>query len=164
MLIDEKGRLFGKINIVDFLVVAVILLAIAGVGYKLISSSSILFKKSEKIVIVFYNEDLPGFVADAINVGDKVKDSVKNAVFGEVVKKEVDKSVVFAANDKGELVQTTRPGYVSMKLYVETEGIITDTGVIINNADYYVGRSLEVRAGNGVIWTRISNISRVGEE
>ena len=49
MLIDEKGRLFGKINIVDFLVVAVILLAIAGVGYKLISSSSILFKKSEKI-------------------------------------------------------------------------------------------------------------------
>jgi hypothetical protein len=164
MLIDEKGRLFGKINIVDFIVVAVIVLGIAGVGYKLISSSTSLFKKTENINIVFHNEDLPQYVADAINVGDQVKDSVKNTVFGKVVKKEISDSVVFAANSQGELKQTTRPGYVSMKLYVEGKGIFTDTGVIFNNADYYVGRSLELRAGNGVIWTRVSDIEKAKEE
>jgi hypothetical protein len=164
MLIDEKGRLFGKINIVDFIVIAVIVLGIAGVAYKFISSSTSLFKKTENIEIVFYNEDLPAYVADAINVGDQVKDSVKNTVFGKVVAKETDKSVVFAPDAKGELIQTTRPGYVSMKLYVQGEGIFTDTGVIFNNADYYVGRSLELRAGNGVIWTRVSDIKKVKEE
>jgi hypothetical protein len=51
-----------------------------------------------------------------------------------------------------------------MKLYVQGEGIFTDTGVIFNNADYYVGRSLELRAGNGVIWTRVSDIKKVKEE
>lgn len=164
MLIDEKGRLFGKINIVDFIVVAVIILGILGVGYKLLSSSTGLFKKTEMIEIVFHNEDLPAYVADSINVGDKVKDSVKNTVFGKVVAKEVENSVVFAANDQGELKQTTRPGYVSMKLFVQGEGIFTDTGVIFSNSDYYVGRTLELRAGNGVIWTRVSDISKVRGE
>jgi len=163
MLIDEKGRLFGKINVVDFIVVAVIILAIAGVGYKVLSSS-MLFKKAEMLEIVFYNEDLMQQIADSIKDGDKVKDSVKNTVFGEVVKKEVDKSIVFASNDKGELVQTTRPGYVSMKLYVQAEGVYTDTGYLINDTDYYVGRSLELRAGTSVIWTRIVDIRRLGEE
>jgi len=164
MIIDEKGRLFGKVNIVDFVVIAVVVLGIAGAAYKFISSSTSLFKKTENIEIVFYNEDLPGYVADAINVGDLVKDSVKNAVFGKVVAKETDNSVVFATDSEGVLRQTTRPGYVSMKLYVQGEGVITDTGVIINNADYYVGRSLELRAGNGVIWTRVRDISKVKEE
>lgn len=161
MIIDEKGKLFGKINVVDFAVVAVVLLAILGVGFKLISSSTTLFKKTEEFQIVFYNEDLPGYVADSINVGDKVKDSVRNTVFGEVTGKEVTPSVVFAADDRGVLQQTTRPGYVSMKLTVIGKGIYTETGIIINNMDYYVGRSLELRAGNGVIWTRIRELTRL---
>ncbi|HOJ11745.1 MAG TPA: DUF4330 domain-containing protein [Clostridiales bacterium] len=164
MLIDEKGRLFGKVNIVDLIVVAVIVLGVLGVAYKYVKSSSSLFKKTEDLQIVFYNEDLPKYVADSIKVGDKVKDSVKNTVFGEVASVETDNSVVFAPNDKGELTQTTRPGYVSMKLTVKGKGIYTDTGVIFNNTDYYVGRSLELRAGNGVIWTRVSEIKRASEQ
>ena len=39
MLIDEKGRLFGKINIVDFIVAAVIVLGVLGVGYKFITNT-----------------------------------------------------------------------------------------------------------------------------
>mgnify|MGYP001181066309 FL=1 len=161
MLIDEKGRLFGKINIVDFIVVVVLVMGVLGVGYKFLSSSTTLFKKTEVIEIQFYNEDLPGYVADSINIGDKVKDSVKNTVFGEVINKEVKPSVVFGVDDQGVLRQTTRPGYVSMILTVKAEAVYTDTGVIINNTDYYVGRSLELRAGNGVIWTRIKAIDRV---
>ncbi|NLC69017.1 MAG: DUF4330 family protein [Clostridiaceae bacterium] len=72
MLIDEKGRLFGKINVVDFVVIAVIVLAVLGVGYKLLSSSTILFKKAEIFEIVFYNEVLINEVADSINEGDMV--------------------------------------------------------------------------------------------
>ena len=164
MLIDEKGRLFGKINIVDFIVAAVIVLGVLGVGYKFISSSTTLFKKSEEAKIVFYNEDLPKYVADSIKVGDKVKDSVKNTVFGEVESVEVADSVVFSSNDEGVLKQTTRPGYVSLILTVKGEGVYTDTGVIFNNTDYYVGRSLEIRAGNGVIWTRVKEINKTEAE
>lgn len=36
-LIDEKGRLFGKINIIDLVVVLLILFLVAAVGYKVIS-------------------------------------------------------------------------------------------------------------------------------
>lgn len=161
MLIDEKGRLFGKVNIVDFIVVAVLVLGVLGVGYKFLSSSTSLFKKNEDVQIVFFNEDLPKYVADSIKVGDKVKDSVKNAVFGEVEDIDIKESIVFAANSEGVLMQTTRPEYISMTLTVKGKGIYTDTGVVFNNTDYYVGRSLELRAGNGVVWTRVKEIKKV---
>nr|WP_242855604.1 DUF4330 domain-containing protein [Ruminiclostridium josui] len=36
-LIDEKGRLFGKVNIIDLVVVLLVLLLAAAVGYKVLS-------------------------------------------------------------------------------------------------------------------------------
>ena len=36
-LIDEKGRLFGKVNIIDLVVVLLVLLLVAAVGYKVLS-------------------------------------------------------------------------------------------------------------------------------
>lgn len=36
-LIDEKGRLFGKVNLIDFVVVILVLLLVAAVGYKVLS-------------------------------------------------------------------------------------------------------------------------------
>ena len=34
-LIDEKGKLFGKINVIDFVIVIIVIGLLAGVGYKL---------------------------------------------------------------------------------------------------------------------------------
>lgn len=39
-MIDEKGRLFGKLNIVDLLVLLVIVIAAAVLGYKFLSPNS----------------------------------------------------------------------------------------------------------------------------
>lgn len=36
-LIDEKGKIFGKINLIDLVVVALILFIVAAVGYKILS-------------------------------------------------------------------------------------------------------------------------------
>lgn len=38
-LVNEKGKLFGIVNLVDFLLVLAVLLVVVGVGYKILSAS-----------------------------------------------------------------------------------------------------------------------------
>ena len=38
MIIDNKGRLFGKISIIDILIVVIIIVAVAGIGSKFVKS------------------------------------------------------------------------------------------------------------------------------
>ena len=47
-MIDEKGRLFGKVNIVDLLIVIIILAAAAFLGYKLLGPQSTTSQTSSK--------------------------------------------------------------------------------------------------------------------
>ncbi len=35
-IIDEKGRLFGKINLIDLLVIVLVVAVVAAVGWKLV--------------------------------------------------------------------------------------------------------------------------------
>jgi len=50
-MIDEKGRLFGKINIIDFLVVVILLVAAIAVGFKLLRGSSFFQDAPQKYTI-----------------------------------------------------------------------------------------------------------------
>ena len=50
-IIDEKGRLFGKINLIDLLVIVLVVAVVAAVGWKLVG------KKAAA-------GDLPGAVAE----------------------------------------------------------------------------------------------------
>ena len=58
MIIDDKGKLFGKISIIDLLVVCLILAGIAGAYYKFGRSKTISpFVKPDKIEMTFFSED-----------------------------------------------------------------------------------------------------------
>lgn len=53
MIIDQKGRLFGKVNIIDFIITLVIVLAIGAMGYKVVSK----YVKVPRIPIVVEKTD-----------------------------------------------------------------------------------------------------------
>lgn len=161
MIIDSKGKLFGKVSIIDILIVLVIIAGVGGVTYKFNKSKAVTpFTKTEDIQIVFFTEDIPDYVAQSIKQGDLVKDRVSNSVFGRVKEVKIDKGIFYAPNDRGEMVASSKPGYVSLMLTVEGQGIYTDNGVTFGNVDYYINKTLEVRAGNTAIWTRVYNIRK----
>ena len=85
MIIDNKGKFFGKISIVDILIVLIIIAAAAGVYYKYGKSDTITpFTRTDKIQMSFYMEDMPDFVANTVKVGDIAKDRVQNVLLGKV--------------------------------------------------------------------------------
>jgi len=77
VFIDDKGKLFGKISIIDILVVCLILGGIAGAYYKFGRSNTISpFVKPDRIEMTFFTEDVVEFVGAGIKAGDLVKDRV----------------------------------------------------------------------------------------
>ncbi len=160
MAFYSKGKFFGKINIIDLLVVLVIVAAIIGVSAKYMQSKSIAGVDSTKTIeISFYQEDAPAFAASAVKIGDTVKDAMQNNIVGKVSDVKIDKSVFFGVNDQGKFMASPREGYSSITITSEVKGIIKPGGgTTINNYEYFIGKQIELRAGSAVFWARVYDV------
>lgn len=146
VIIDNKGKLFGKVSIIDILIVLVVLGAVAGGGYKYIKAkASSPFVKQDKVEITFYCEEFPQYAADEDNMkqGSLVKDGVQGTVLGVLKEVKTDKSVSYAASAQGEFNVSTKQGYLSAHITAEGEGRYSDNGLVIGNVEYYVGQIVD---------------------
>lgn len=162
MIIDEKGRLFGKFNILDIVVVLAILVVIAGVGYKFLKSNTPTpFRQADRIETSFFVEEVPDYAAAAIKAGDTVTDRVTGSAFGKVVSVDVQPSVSYAPDQEGHFVRTSKETYRSVRIVVQGEGIWSEKGVTFGNIDYYINKQQEYRFGNVAFFCRIQNMQVV---
>lgn len=161
MLIDDKGRLFKKINLIDLLVIIIILAAGIFAFYKFGKAQIITpFTPTDRIVITFYSEDLPAYAVEAMKEGHEVKDKTTNSVFGKVTNVKQMPSVFYAADLEGKMVKSSKEGYASMLLTVEGDGIFSTNGAVFGNIDYYINRYLEIRVGNVAVYTKVRSIEK----
>ena len=164
MIIDDKGKLFGKISIVDILIVAVLLAAIAGVYYKFgRSKTATVFTKPDTIEISFYIEDIPAFVANKIKEGDLVKDRVNNTTIGKVTSTTVGPDIYYYPNSEGQAIASSKPGYASIQFTARGQGVYNETGSSISGVEYYINKQFELRVGETNTYPRIMSIEKVKE-
>lgn len=162
MLIDNKGKLFGKINVLDLIVILAVLAVIAGVAYKFTKSNTpSVFRQNDKVEVTFYVEELPDYAAEAVKIGTAVTDRTTGSRFGVVKSVDTQPSVSYAPNSAGEIVKSTKETFRSQKVVVEGEGMYSENGVTYNSIDYFVNKQLEVRFGNVAVWTRIYDLQVV---
>lgn len=64
-IVDEKGRLFGKINLIDLLVIVLVIAIVAAVGWKLVGSkaAAAVSDNQRKLTFTVLFEDQPTEVA-----------------------------------------------------------------------------------------------------
>ncbi len=138
-LIDEKGKLFGIINILD-LFVLVILVALIGFGaQKVLKVNPGASVTTQKAVMKYLVQEVRDVTVNAIIEDDIVKDFDKNSVYGKVIKKEVSpaKRLVQAAD--GKILESTVPNRYDVMIYIEGEAVVSKTGVTMGNQEVRVG-------------------------
>lgn len=164
MIIDKKGKLFGKLNIVDLAIILIVIVALVGVGYKYTQSQTVSpLTKTNDAIITFTESERVDYAVTAIKEGDLVRDRVSGVVLGNVEKIVTAPSVVVVYTSEGEPVSTTRPGYLYYDISVKCNGILTDTGITIGGTEFYVNKQNEVRFGISNLYPRISNIEGIKE-
>jgi len=158
MIIDNKGKLFGKVSIVDIMIVLVVLAAIAGVAYKVTRNDSITpFAKLDTIQTELYFEEMTDFAAESLKVGAIVKEQSMGATLGKVIAVYSAPSISYGVANDGSIVQTTKPGYSSVRIVIEGNGKYGENGVYFDNAAYYINSSYAFFVGNTKLWGQISD-------
>lgn len=142
-IIDEKGRIFGRINIIDFLLIVFLICIVPAfyLGYKIMIKKPVVENVKKEFVVISTDCLLiklePKFLK-LISVGDKELDE-NGAVIGKIV-------------SLGKI----RPYIYEFKIGREEKVVKKDTGLmqieanldlkveVINNRPYYKGRQIEV--------------------
>jgi hypothetical protein len=119
--IDENGFLFGRINIIDFIFVLVLILAIAGGVYKMgfLNSLEESTESQNKAIITFMVKEVFPSAADAVEIGGEIKELRSNQVFGKIIDKEVQPYTEAAPDQNGTWVLSEVPDKINIIITVE---------------------------------------------
>ena len=156
-MIDEKGRLFGKVNIVDLLIVIIILAAGAFLGMKLLGPDSAV-ANTQKVRVTLYCEETPNYVAEQLEAGAEVWDSDNNVTLGYLTEWRTGDSKRAVTGVTGKVVEITREDYCSATLVCEGEGVMGTHGVTIGGTLYGAGQSMSVYFNDCKLFLRVQSI------
>ena len=156
-MIDEKGRLFGKVNIVDLIIVIIIVAAAAFVGMKFFGPKSQV-ANTENVRITMFCDESPVYVVDQLEAGSEVWDSSNQVVLGTLKEWTTGDSMSPVTDAEGNVVEISREGYHSVRLVCEGTGIVSDHGVTIGGVLYGNGQSASVYFGDCKLFLDIADI------
>ncbi len=138
MVIDKKGRLFGKVSIIDLLIVLILIFAIVFL-IKFFDKKEEVIEQKTITYTILVQEVEQGFI-DKIDIGANVYNSVDNSFVGNIDSYEVEpytETVVDAVN--GKFVEVTSDNL--FQVYLKIKVILN-----ANEKGYYIGRGA-IRTG-----------------
>ena len=163
MILDNKGRLFGKVNIIDLLVILAVIAAAVFTAKKLAEGTVLAVYKQYEVE--FYTEEVADFVIEKVHQGGLLVDESKGSSFGYIISEPVtSQAIMFNPDSDGKLVSSGKEGYSSAYFTSLATASPFENGIMIDGNKYVIGHSFTVRAGQGKIFLRISNITEKGSE
>ena len=134
-LIDRNGRLFGKVSVIDLIVVAVVLVLAVALNMKnnhlSHTSTSVTNDPITYQVLVSGSRN---YVADAIREGDLMFDQDRSSggTLGKILSIEVLPGSKMAELNDGTVEVIPAEDCVNLLLTVQGEGIVSDGRVLLN--------------------------------
>lgn len=146
MLLDKKGKLFGKINIIDLCAVIIVIAAIAGFGARFASSAA---KNARETVKFLYTVEIDGvrkYTVDALDKKGIVTDLKGKSVIGEIKDVSVQPMKTQSFTADGRMVFAEVPEKYTILVEIEGEGKESDNS-------YFVGNDVELSVGTTLSMT-----------
>lgn len=164
MIIDKKGKLFGKVSIID---IAIVILVLAGLMLFFrqmgIKKSNVTGQGLMNLEITFYQPEVNDFTAEVVNIGDPAKESFRDVDFGEVVDIEIGDPVNYEYDENGEFVASGKEGYNSIKITTHAKGKYDQNQIQLQGEDFYIGDAIMYKVGNAVFYGDITEVREIEE-
>lgn len=144
-IINEKGRLFGILNIFDLFVVLLVISLIAGVYFVFIRDNDNITKENVRVVYELQLEDArKELYIDAFSSGEKVYFKESDILIGTIVDIRTEDGYEYETDVNGEWVFAHTEGFYDIILIIEADAVKSGEGYIIqNNWNAFTGTSIE---------------------
>jgi hypothetical protein len=157
--LDERGRIFGKVNVVDILVLLVIIAVVVFAVVRFTGTSS----ASVPLTVTYTVESVRQLTVDAIQktveAGGTVRDD-GGTVLGKVEDIEVTPTKAEYMTPEGQLEAFDSPIFSDVQIIVQGEGSKSGETLRIGSVPMLVGRKVTLRGSDfevqSVIWNVIS--------
>ena len=132
-MIDNKGKLFGKINVVDLLIVALLVIVAIATAYKFgISPKSDADNSNITIEYVLKVSGIRESNANNILAGDKIYEKKTQKLLGTVTNVERKPAMDHITAVDGTIKYVQRPQRYDVNITVESDGKIINGGYFAN--------------------------------
>jgi len=143
-LVDDRGRLFGLINVVDLLVLLAVLLALGGAYYKYRGPGIIAGEEKTVRFVVLAPIQRPEVVAE-MKVGDRM---VSGSSYTNVVIKDIQTRPceLVATDSAGRRVKTTDPYYLDVIVTLEGKTKLSGASIVLGGQEIRSGKKYFVKS------------------
>lgn len=146
-ILNKKGQLFGKINIIDLVIIAAIALIIGGGIYKFTTlNNTFSYDNLDKVSLILEISEVQEGLIESIEKDDILYDSVRGSEFGRVINKTFSPHKELIINQNGIAEYKEIPELYDVEIKVKSLGNITDNGIIIGTTPIYIGSSIRLRS------------------
>lgn len=158
MILDKKGKLFGKVSIVDIIVLLIVIVGIIGLFFTKMSldskkymsdGSGMLVKTSaeyDKMTVKLKVQNVRDITRDAIVIGDDVYLVEDDVLLGKITDVYSKPATEVVDTNDGNVYTAEIPERYDVTIVVEGYGRkLTDGYYVDSNTRLYFGKSIEVK-------------------
>lgn len=146
--IDEKGRLFGRINILDFLIIAAILVALVWFGYAKFGRDlgGDIASREKNIEITIIVPGIRPTTVEAIKNSSRMFEFKTGAYVGDVVEVSSEQAEIWLIQEDGRWIKTTSENKVDAYVTIRGLARIGQDVITMNGVEVRVGSSIGLKS------------------
>ena len=142
-IIDEKGRLFGKISIIDVFVIILVLALGAAIYMRFFAKNETAVTSEVEFTYQLKVESVRISTAENVRAGDKVFATDSGAYMGTITDVEVTNAVVELPKSDGTFAASETDARRDVVMTVQGAGIIS-------NGRYFADRNFEIAVNDKI--------------
>ena len=157
-MIDKNGKLFGKVNLIDLLIVIVLVAVVGFLGYRFLGQDASGVVNTQTVYLSFTDMEVPNYVTEKLEIGANILDSEENNSMGTMTDFTLGEASSYDVDEVGDTVALHRPDCASVTLTSEVQATADGNGVIINGTRYAIGHTMVIYVGDCKLYAKISDI------
>ncbi|MCL2703437.1 MAG: DUF4330 domain-containing protein [Defluviitaleaceae bacterium] len=143
-MLDERGKLFGKLNIIDALVILLLVGLVAAVGYRF-TASGMTRTADARVRYTLMIEGVRDFTLEYYQIGLRCHDERKHEYIGDIVGVRSEPFIIPLPLSDGTVVMSERPGLLRIFVDIEADARETASSILINGVyDLKVGSKVKL--------------------
>ncbi|NPV69671.1 MAG: DUF4330 domain-containing protein [Firmicutes bacterium] len=146
--IDSKGRIFGKVNIIDLLVVVLIVTAAYGFWHTHVGSKQLaaLRGKTGPVEVTFLVANVRPATVNAIKSGDRVNDSKTNTYLGEVTAVRAEPAEIAVTGPDGRIYESTSQIRKDVWVTIVGPGRVSPNVITLGSTEVRIGAQIALKS------------------
>ncbi|WCK53721.1 DUF4330 domain-containing protein [Aneurinibacillus sp. Ricciae_BoGa-3] len=164
-VVDQKGKFFGLINILDLFLILLLIVALVFAGLKYTQNKDLGTgpAKQKEVTYVLYSSAEHPFVVDAIKPGDQIRSKDTNTKIGQVVSVEKGPGKQAVPTADGRMVLATVPQKEMVHITVKANATVSSQTAVVADLGLLAGNKVSIKGPKYMIDTVISSVNLGGK-